>query len=317
MGAGPTAPDTTVRRRDAVGVTVELRHLRAFLLVADTGSFTGAARRLGVAQSAVSQLVRTLETDVGVPLFTRTTRSVSLTPAGGDLVDRLRPALTAIDAALTVARAGTAGRLRVGFKAGGVGPLLTEVLHAYSASRPTVQVQLQRMDWTDDLTPLRLGGLDVVLARPPVDTRGLAAQVLLEDRRVVGLPIWHPLAGRSEVTLADVADEPVITGADASPEANDFWIVDPRPDGRVPRRGPAVRNNDEMLVHVALGHGICIAAATVAEHHRDADVVFRPVADLPPLPLLLLTATGPRRPEVEAFAELSTRVARELAGRAR
>ena len=295
---------------------MELRHLRAFLLVAETGSFTRAARRLGVAQSAVSQLVRTLENDVGVLLFTRTTRSVTPTGAGERLADRLRPALGAVEDALTQVRcAASAPRpLRVGFHAGGIGPLLTEVLHAFSAAHPAVQVGLRRMDWTDDLTALHAGDLDVVLARPPLESRGLRRRTLLQDRRVVGLPTWHRLAKQVEVTLADLADEPVITGADAPAHLNDFWIVNPRPDGRAPRTGPAVRNNDEMLVHVALGHGVCIAAATIADHHRP-EVVFRPVADLAPLPLLLLTAPGPHRADVAAFCELSVAVAEELAGR--
>lgn len=297
-------------------MAIELRHLRAFLLVAEVGSFTQAARRLGVAQSAVSQLVRSLENDIGTPLFTRTTRSVTPTEAGERLAEQLRPALETVEDALTRARSAAAAPrpLRVGFKAGGIGPLLTEVLHAFSAARPDVQVRLRRMDWTADLTALRTGDLDVVLARPPVDARGLDARTLLSDRRVVGLPTWHRLARRPEVTLADLADEPVITGADAPAALNDFWTVNPRPDGRAPRPGPAVHNNEEMLVHVALGHGVCIAAATIADHHR-ADVVFRPIADLPPLPLLLLTAPGPRRPDVGAFCELGAAVAAELTAR--
>ncbi len=292
---------------------VELRHLRAFLAVAESGSFTQAARRLGVAQSAVSQLVRTLEVDVGALLLTRTTRSLSLTPVGEQFVDRMTPALAAVDGALAHVRAAasTPGLLRVGFKAGGVGPLLTEVLHAYSAAHPAVRVELARMDWADDLSLLRLGGLDVVLARPPVVTRGLDARELFSDQRVVGLPAWHALARQPEVTMADLADEPVITGAGAPPELNDFWTVNPRPDGRAPRLGPAVRNNDEMLVHVGLGHGVCIAAATVADHYQGSDVVFRPIADLPPLPLLLITAIGRKRPDVDAFAQLSSTVAQE------
>jgi DNA-binding transcriptional LysR family regulator len=169
------------------------------------------------------------------------------------------------------------------------------------------------MDWTDDLTALRLGSLDVVLARPPLDARGLHARELLSDQRVVGLPTWHALAKQTEVTLADLADEPVVTGAGAPAELNDFWTVNPRPDGRAPRLGPAVRNNDEMLVHVGLGHGVCIAAATVADHHHGSDVVFRPITDLPPFPLLLLTSAGRQRADVDAFAALSIAVAREQA----
>lgn len=302
------------RTRDARRVAIELRHLRAFMAVVEAGGFTAAARTLAVTQPAVSQLVRSLETDVGARLLIRTTHATSPTPAGAALADRLGPLLDGLDGALADARAHAAssGVLRVGFKAGGIGPLLTEVLHAYSAARPGVQVELSRMDWTDDLSDLRAGRLDVVLARPPLDTAGCHAEVLLTDRRVVGLPTWHALAGQAEVTLAELADEPVITGADAPKALNDFWTVNPRPDGRAPVLGPAVRNNDEMLVHVALGHGVCIAAATVADHYRGPDVVFRPISDLPPFPLLLVTATGPRRPDVTAFVRLSGSVASEL-----
>jgi DNA-binding transcriptional LysR family regulator len=300
--------------RHAGAVRVELRHLRAFVAVADSSSFTTAARVLGVTQPAVSQLVRVLEDEVGVALLTRTTRATSLTAAGSRLADRLRPLLSQVDGALAEARADSPGPgcLRVGFKAGGIGPLLTEVLHAYSAAHPTVRVELTRMEWTADLSGLRSGALDVVLARPPLDTRGCQVQVLLSDRRVAGLPTWHPMAGQAEVSLHDLAEDPVIVGADAPPVLNDFWTVNPRPDGRAPVLGPAVRNNEEMLVHVALGHGICIAAATVADHYSGPDVVFRPISDLPPFPLLLVTSTGPQRVDVASFVRLSHRVAAEL-----
>jgi DNA-binding transcriptional LysR family regulator len=131
------------------------------------------------------------------------------------LAERLRPVLADLDGALAETRAHAAapGLLRVGFKAGGIGPLLTEVLHAYSAAHPDVRVELTRMEWADDLSGLRSGAVDVVLARPPLDTRGCDAQVLLSDRRVAGLPTWHALAGQAEVTMADLADEPVVTGA--------------------------------------------------------------------------------------------------------
>jgi hypothetical protein len=70
-----------------------------------------------------------------------------------------------------------------------------------------------------------------------------------------------------------------------------------------------------MLVHVAPGHGVCIAAATVAEHYNGDGVVFRPIADLAPFPLLVLTGPGRQRSAIDAFAALCATVATEQGAR--
>ena len=85
----------------------ELRHLRYFVAVAQELSFSRAAERLHMAQSPLSAAIRQLETELGVPLFERTTRTVRLTPAGERLLERGLPALSAVDGAFAEAsRAG-------------------------------------------------------------------------------------------------------------------------------------------------------------------------------------------------------------------
>lgn len=78
----------------------DLVELRVFMAIIDAGSFAGAAARLGVSPSAVSQTIRTLETRLGVRLINRTTRSLAASEAGADLLARLRPALRELDAAV-------------------------------------------------------------------------------------------------------------------------------------------------------------------------------------------------------------------------
>jgi DNA-binding transcriptional LysR family regulator len=249
------------------------------------GSFTAAARRLGVAQSAVSQLVRVLEVDLGTPLLTRTTRSNALTPAGAQLVDHLRPAVVAVDAALARVRAAAAGPglLRVGFTAGGVGPLLTEVLHAYSAATP------------GRLRPPDPHGVDARPGRPAVGRgrRRAGTATRRHPRRARAHAVqrptrrrtadWHRLA-RSRRSRSPTCRTIPWSPAPAPRHAErllDRQPTTPTDALRCSVRGAQQRRDARPR---RLGHGVCIAAATLAEHYSGTDVVFRPVADLPPLP---------------------------------
>jgi DNA-binding transcriptional LysR family regulator len=293
-------------------MTPDLRQLRAFLAVAEHLSFTRAAQHLGVAQPALSQTVRALERELGVALFERTTRSVSLTDAGAAFAAELAPALASVHAAVQRARAAEATVLRVAFKAGGVGPLLTEVLHAFNAAHPHVEIALERLEWGDEARSLRTGACDVALVRPPIDVSGLRTTVLLADRRVVALAATHRLARQRRVHIDELADEPIVHGgADAPAALQDYWTINPRPDGRTPVWGPAARSNEEMLEHVALGSAVAIAAATVPGYYPRPDIAFRPLDGIPTTPLLLATRDRPATRLVRDFSALAATVAAE------
>ncbi len=297
-------------------MTPELRHLRAFLAVARHLNFTRAAAELGVAQPALSQTIRALERHLGVSLFVRTTRVVALTDIGHTLMQNLSPAVRAIDQTLHAAHSRAADApavLRVAFHAGGVGPLLTEVLHAFSAANPHASIDLRRLDWTPELDCLRDGTADVALVRPPVRTTGLHTTVLLRDHRIVGMATGHRLSRLPRVHIDDLADEPVIHGAEAPDELQDYWTINPRPNGRPPVLGPAVRTNDEMLEHVALGTAVCIAAATIRHHYIRPDITFRPIHGIAPTPLLLV-ATTPATALARQFIDIARTVQDQLHG---
>jgi DNA-binding transcriptional LysR family regulator len=296
-------------------MTPDLRHLRAFLAVAEELSFTRAAGRLGVAQPALSQTIRALERELGVALFQRSTRTVALTDAGAALVTDLVPAIASVHAAVERARASATERgvLRVAFKAGGVGPLLTEVLHAFNAAHPDARITLERLEWGDETSSLRADSSDVALVRPPLDTSGLRTVELLTDRRVVAMAATHRLTRQPRVHIDDLADEPVVHGGpDAPAELQDYWTVNPRLDGRSPVLGPAARSNEEMLEHVALGGTVAIAAATVPGYYPRSDIVFRTLHGVSPTPLLLATSTHRQTALVRSFEALALAVAAEL-----
>ena len=132
-------------------VTVDPRQLkgaRAFVAVADAGSFRAAADRLGMSVSAVSQAVRDLEADLGVALVRRTTRSVSITPLGRAFFADLQPALSGLSDAFDAVRGVGAQAARLAFTAPAIlVPLLIEAVVApFCAAHPGVEIELSASD---------------------------------------------------------------------------------------------------------------------------------------------------------------------------
>src|SRR6266849_2431678 len=127
------------------GQTMELRHLRSFVAVADSGSISLAARRLNITQPALSRQIQDLERDMGVRLFDRIGRRMILTGDGGDLLGRTRRVLADVDALQGRARAlggAEGGILRIGAPPQFIESALPEVLAAYRRARPGVEVLL-------------------------------------------------------------------------------------------------------------------------------------------------------------------------------
>ncbi|HEY4427786.1 MAG TPA: LysR substrate-binding domain-containing protein [Solirubrobacteraceae bacterium] len=131
------------------------------------------------------------------------------------------------------------------------------------------------------------------------------------EPRVAVLPVSHPASGKREISIDELADDPVIIQRGASPGWQAFHNVDPRPDGRQPRRGPAVDNLEEKVQHVAAGRAISFLPASAARAFVQPGVVYVPVTDIPPIKICLACKAGPASPLVEAFVECVTDVGRQ------
>ena len=201
---------------------MELRHLEAFVAVADELHFSRAADRLQMAQSPLSQRIRTLEAELGVRLFERTNRRVRLTPAGERILAEARATLRAADAtrrAAQRAREGETGVLRLGFVASAAFLRLPELLRALRAAAPAAEVELLRLNSSDQLDALAEDRIDAGLARvPPVDgLRWEVGMATLEAEPFLAVvPSDHRLAGRRRIALAGLADDPWILSGPAS-----------------------------------------------------------------------------------------------------
>jgi DNA-binding transcriptional LysR family regulator len=202
-------------------VTPDLRQLRYFVAVAQERNFTRAAERLHMAQPPLSAAIRQLEEQLGVALFERTTRQVTLTLAGRELLERGTALLAHADEVFSAVREverAPIGRLAVGVTPAarfGLGPALL----AACADEAAGVMLYPREDTTGVLLrELRAGRLDLVVAfcAPPDDFA--EREPLRDEPAVVHVAATHPLAARTSLTLEDLRDETlVVAGGPDSP----------------------------------------------------------------------------------------------------
>ena len=269
---------------------LDLRKVRYFVAVANTLHFGRAADELHIAQPVLSRQIRALEKELGTPLLTRDSHGVALTDAGRQLLSDAGPLLTAADAArhrVSVAARGSQ-RLTVGFRAGiAVAP----AVQLFAARHPDVPVDVQRIEGDEQAQMLLDGRIDLGYVRLPIDETGLRIVALFTEPRVAVLPVSHRLAGKEEVTQADLADELLVWNADL-----------PQPTTRRhPNAGYLVRGVDETLEHVAAGRGISFLARSATVFYSHPDVVYVPVTDVAPEQVCLAVAQTRISPLVDAF----------------
>jgi DNA-binding transcriptional LysR family regulator len=194
-------------------VSPEARLLRYFLAVADELNFARAAERLGIAQPALSAQIRQLETQLGVRLLERTTRSVRLTDAGRDMRDRGPAALAALEEVCEAARRagrGEAGRLRIAYSPSAGYDTAPRLIEALRKRYPGVGVAAEVLPTPEIVRAALDGRVDVGVARTPVPADGVRLRTVRVERQGMLVPADNPLASGPEVELAAVAEHPIL-----------------------------------------------------------------------------------------------------------
>ncbi|HEY7488383.1 MAG TPA: LysR family transcriptional regulator [Streptosporangiaceae bacterium] len=269
---------------------VETRELSYFLTLAEELHFGRAAQRLDITQPVLSRAIKRLERRLGVTLLERSSRKVTLTPAGEVLRHEGGRALDAVAAA--VRRTQRTGhpdpRLVLVMKPGSDGGMLPDILAAYEAEPDAIAVDVA-FGVAERAAMLRDGRADVGLLHSTHDLSGLDSEELLVERQVVVLPRGHRLATAPGVRLADLRDETM-------------------PRRATERIGPEVYETGQLLQLIALGRMVAVAPESVRGRLRD-DLVAVPVVDAPPVTLLLAWPEGSRSRAVAAFVRAATTVA--------
>ncbi|MFC0115442.1 LysR family transcriptional regulator [Kibdelosporangium aridum] len=236
---------------------MELRQLEYFVAVAEESHFTRAAKRMHVAQSGLSSAIRSLERELGASLFIRSTRQVELTPAGRALLVEARRALSATDAARD-AVAAVQGLIRGNLAVGSLQCVhvvnVPHVLARFHAAHPGVEIQLRQGGSRHLIDQVKAGRLDIALvARPLRPTDDVLIRPLASEPLVLACGLEHPLANRTEVSLADLSREPFV---DFQPDWGSRDLV----DSVVGDRRIAFEVNDvhSLLDLVTFGLGVAL-----------------------------------------------------------
>lgn len=242
---------------------MELHQLATFVAVADEGSFTRAADRLHVVQSAVSASVRKLERELGVTLFDRTTHRVALSDAGRVLLPEARATLAAAASAreaIEQVRGGLRGTVSMGTMQGqatrAVG--ITAALADFRASHPGVEVRVRHGGGSADMADaVRDGRLDLaVVSLPDRRPHGLERRLLASEPIALAVAPDHPLARRRQVALAELRDEPFV---DLPPGWGTRMTVDRAFAAAGIERTIAYEVNDTTAVAEFVAHGLAVS----------------------------------------------------------
>jgi DNA-binding transcriptional LysR family regulator len=285
---------------------VELRHLRYFLTVAEERHFGRAARRLHIAQPPLSRQIQAFEAELGFPLFDRSRRHVELTPAGAALLTHARRVFEAIDLGVheaARAAAGQIGRIAVGYPSSVAFSGLPELLRAFRARSPNVEVVLRELPPGEQVEALKEGRIDVGFIRGPLHDDELTSRIVRSEPLVVAVPADHALAARPRVTLPMLAREPFITfPRQRGPAFFDFIMRLCHDAGFTPRVAQEAPQLD-MVSLVAAGFGVAILPASMRLAKRPG-VVFRPIDGVPRTELLVAWRPGDASPVLRDFLDV-------------
>ncbi len=293
---------------------VEIRQLTYFVTVAEELGFGRAAERLHIVQPAVSQQIRRLERELGVPLFDRSSRHVRLTAAGECLLPEARAVLAAVGQVRQVAAgvvAGVGGILRVGTSQG-LGERLDRTLEELRKAAPGLQVRLVSAPAADRIARVRAGELDAAFVRAVTAAPGVELLPMWREPLTVALAATHPLAAQPAVKLAQLRGIPLrLAPRSDNPPFHDLILGACADAGFEPLPGPPFTTPQDTLAEIGTGPPawtpLYIAAADLMPMRR---VAFRPLAGLtaqtclvvppgPPAPALrhLLDACASANPD--------------------
>lgn len=242
---------------------MDMRLLRHFIAVAESGTLTEAAEKLGLAQSAVSQSLGKLEKEIGARLFVRSHRGAELTSIGRSFLEDSLEALAMLDAATVKAQQsaeGRAGRFTAGFAMGAAYGALPKLLKLLRAQLPHVEVVLKEIRSGEQADALRACEIDIGLAHRPVSVgRRIREMAVSHDELIAAVPMDFASAARDTVSVAELAQRELIAFPSRElPELRIGLVQAYEAAGCKLRVGVEVNRALTALACVAAGYGVAL-----------------------------------------------------------
>ena len=289
---------------------MELRHVRYFLAVTEELNFTRAAAKVGIGQPPLSQQIRSLEHELGTPLFRRLSHGAELTEAGQAFLPEARALLAQAERAARTARRGgqgKVGRLRVGYTGSAIFcPVVPAALRAFCRQYPEIELGLEEAPTAALLERLNGGHLDCAFIRPGrCDPAGVRVHALGEEPFVAVVPSGHSLARSGPLPLSKLAAETfALFAREAGPSLFDELLAACREAGFEPTLGQQAPQITSVAHLVAAGLGISLVPKSVSAV-RVEGVVYLPIRGEAPLArLALATSLEMRSVVVRQFVEI-------------
>jgi len=281
---------------------LELRQLRCLVAIIDTGSFTDAAGDLGISQAAVSRTLQSLERVLGIRLLHRTSRTITPTTAGVQVLARARQLLAEAD---NLVREATTGhtRLRIGHAWSALGRHTPEFQRRWAARYPEIELQLVRANSATG--GLAEGLCDLAVVRTPPDERRFASAVVGQERRYCALADDDPWVRRRSIRLEEVGQRTVVLDRRTGSTSTGLWP---------PGTEPAVEHTqdiDDWLAVIATGRCVGITPESTVTQYRRQGIVFRPLRDADPVAVWCIWRRQDPHPATHAAVALASDLYRQ------
>ncbi|MBW9089801.1 LysR family transcriptional regulator [Rhizobium wenxiniae] len=292
---------------------MDKRLLNSFVVLAEELHFIRAAGRLRITQSALSQQISRLEQEIGVQLFDRSRRRVSLTDAGQSLFEEGSLALRQLNLAIDMAKRaanGHVGSLTIGFADAAALNVLPKLTSEFSKRYPGVNIILHEMISAEQVEALRARRIQIALLRPVFEDGDFDTALLLREPYVVAVSATHKLADCDTIRLADLSDEGLITTRRVKAR-----YVEENFRPFLKRAGVTLRTVQEVnelhaiLGLVAGGLGIALFPRSITSLQLDG-VVFRPLdgKETPTAEMYIAKRSDDETMTVRRFVELAKKL---------
>lgn len=295
------APDEVPTSGKHLGIT--LRQLRYFAVLGEELNYHRAAARLFITQPGLSGAIKQLEQHFGVQLFSRNTHGVALTDVGAAWLPRVRHALHGIDDSLDFLDTLVDPRRRIslGYLIGTGADMLFRLVRHFETAHPEITIEPKEFDFSDPTAGLADGTTEVAIIRPPVDLPQHRMLVLDSEDWVACLARDHPLATRSDVSVTELLDDPIIVAPDSAGQWRGYWMASDVRGGREPTIAGVASTYEAETTMIARGLGISFTSTSVARFYERPGIVYVPITDRPAIHTALAWDPTSLSPEAAAL----------------